>query len=412
MSKIRKLIKTPRLFFRDYLNKRVQGNERPYSALKPKPNTVGKAVAKPVASIAGMDSRNFNRFKKYKYYLHNGEGIKAGTGQLNMWLPLLISIRVPFLLIIRDKNLYDWTLKNYSTIDVAYAKGPGDVGDLVALSRGVPLALYISSTGNNIHLVRFEEIRHCFIGHGDSEKASSAHKALRMFDEIWVAGQAHIDRFKNKPFNTDSLKFVKVGRPTLIDALQKSITPWQERGDTKILYLPTWEGSNYKNDYSSVRFAKQLLGICSTCATVHAKLHPFTGNRDKGISDSESLLDSAFKGDLKVSIIPSRVPLVDILDGYNFFVCDISSVVTECLALDAPIFLFYPKDVEIEIAASNIKFDDYCYVFSNLDELESMLNRVLSGDDFKKAKRREAIDYFIGLEETRRFKILEALETS
>lgn len=398
MSKFAKLITNPSLFFRDFINKRKKTNAAVVLASRHKTTLTGS-----------FDGSNFNRFKKYKYYLHNGEGMAAGPNHLNIWLPILMSFRINFLLIIRDPKLYTWVTKNYPTVDVVFAKTAGNVGDVVAMTDEVALALYSSSTGNNIHLVRFEEIKHCFIGHGDSEKASSAHKALRMFDEIWVASQAHIDRFYNKSFNTKGLDFLKIGRPTLIEALKKSETPWNERGEMKILYLPTWEGSNYKNDYTSVRMARQLLEIASKVAPTHAKLHPNTGSRDKTILNAEKLIDSSFKHNSKISVIPSTVPLLDVYCNYNIFICDISSVVTECLALNAPIFLYYPKNIEIEMAASNMSFEDYCYVFSNLDELEKMLDRLISGDDYKKEARKKAVDYFIGVKESKEMKLQKVL---
>ena len=406
MSKFSKFVKTPSLFFRDYFAKRVASSNG--GSLDAKSNSQTGPL-KSTPSLTNLDTSNFNRFKKYKYYLHNGENMTAGPNHLNMWLPLLMSFRIPFLLIIRDLKLYTWVLKNYPTVDVAFAKSAGDIGEVVAMTRQVSLALYSSSTGNNIHLVRFEEIKHCFIGHGDSEKASSAHKALRMFDEIWVASQAHIDRFRNKSFNTMGLNFLKIGRPTLIDALKQAVKPWHDRGVIKMLYLPTWEGSNYKNDYSSVRFATPLLEMASKRAMVHAKLHPFTGNRDKTINNAELLLDSSFKESINVSIISSNVPLLDVYSGYNIFICDISSVVTECLALDVPIFLYYPKNIEIEIAASNMVFDDYCYVFSTLEEFEILLDRVIGGDDYKKESRKQAVDYFIGVNESKNMRLKEIL---
>lgn len=437
MSKMSKLIANPTLFFRDYFNKKLNANGHAMKKLVPEhaplnavtsPGKTGSSNAnsqaakkevpmsaklvaplKVLSSSINLDTSNFNRFKKYKYYFHTGEGMTAGPNHLNMWLPLLISLRVPFLLIVRDQKLYAWVLKNYSSVDVAFAKSAGDVGEVVAMTEGVSLALYSSSTGNNIHLVRFEEIKHCFIGHGDSEKAASAHKALRMFDEIWVASQAHIDRFHNKAFNTQGLDFLKIGRPTLIHALNQSSTPWNERGEAKILYLPTWEGSNYMNDYSSVRMAKQILEIASKKETVHAKLHPLTGARDKSISNAQDLINSSFRENIDVSVIPFNISLLDIYDKYNIFICDISSVVTECLALNAPIFLYYPKNVEIEMAASNMIFEDYCYVFSTIEELEVALDRVISGDDYKKEARDKAVDYFIGINETKEMKILDVL---
>lgn len=47
-------------------------------------------------------------------------------------------------------------------------------------------------------------------------------KFFRVYDENWVAGEAHIDRMLNANFNLNGLKHVKIGRPNLLDILKKA----------------------------------------------------------------------------------------------------------------------------------------------------------------------------------------------
>ena len=44
-------------------------------------------------------------------------------------------------------------------------------------------------------MVRFNQLTHIQLLHGDSDKASSFNPVTAMFDRIFVAGQAAIDRY-------------------------------------------------------------------------------------------------------------------------------------------------------------------------------------------------------------------------
>ncbi len=362
---------------------------------------MSQAAAPAALKNANRNFLNFNRFKSYYFYFHCGEGLKAGQMHLNMWLPLLLSYRLPFLLLLRDKKLFDWAAANYTELDVVYAKSGGDVSDVVNMNLKVPLALYSSSTGNNLNLVRFEHIRHCFIGHGDSDKGASAHKGLRIYDEIWVAGQAHIDRFKNKPWNSEGLRFVKVGRPGLLHLLgqeRRELEPRQK----KALYLPTWEGINESNDYSSLHFLQDALSYAShALAGAHVKLHPLTGQRDSSLRGAELALRQVCQEKNKMAVLPSSLALLDVIADYDFFICDISSVVTDCLALNVPIFLHDPGIEGVDLSPSSMDFDDYCYVFKDLHEFKVQFDRVVAGDDFKSKGRELALQYFLSPNEVK-----------
>ncbi|MBR6611317.1 MAG: hypothetical protein IKK93_03645, partial [Campylobacter sp.] len=84
----------------------------------------------------------------------------------------------------------------------------------------------------------------------------------------------------------------------------------------------------------------------------------------------------------------------------NLFICDISAVVSECLAVDSPIFLYIPKDKEIVTAKSNMDYSEYCYIFSSSDELIGLITRVINGDDYLANGRKMAQDYIINIEDT------------
>ena len=423
MSKFSKLVDNPNGFFADYIKKK--GNNslvgdivKKSSILNDfikKNSTVKKIVKPPVKNLASSVNPlakvnpnpinlkyHVNFFKKHTTILHTGEGLKAGLAHLKLWIPSFLESDINFVILVRDISLFSALKEEYPWINIAYAKRPIDIEDLIVKLPFVNDIFYPSSTGNNIHLVRFSYFNHIFIGHGDSDKASSAHKGLRLYDEIWTAGQAHIDRFFNAEFSSKHITFKKVGRPNSYKIINNCQLDWKQRKN-RILYLPTWEGFMEEANYSSIHISPQILELISSKFNTHisAKYHPLTGNRAVAYQNMEQQLRSNFPEQIDNITIVDKSSTTDfVLSNNNIFICDMSAVISECLAANGPIFVYIPKDKVLNIAASNMRYEDYCYAFSDVTELEKSLNEVLSGNDYLAVKRKEAIDYLIGYNET------------
>lgn len=398
MSKLTKLIKSPKLFFIDALKKKnKQGNK---NSLK---------------NDVNVNFSHINFCQSIPIILHSGESTKGGSSHLRLWLPTFMQSEVKFLVLVRNIELYKWLIKEYPGVSVVLARRLLDIEALMALLPDAMYVFYPSSTGNNIHITRFSHLNHVFIGHGDSDKAASAHKALRLYDEIWVAGQAHIDRFKNSDFNTAHLSFLKVGRPNLTCILENSQSLWSERMTCSILYLPTWEGVMEESNYSSTHISGKIIReiISNIKVPISVKYHPLTGNRNpllKNISSATQSLVTENLVDL-LSVIDTSVSIADLIPSNNIFICDISAVVSECLTANAPIFVYIPSDRSIKISSSNMSYEDYCYTFSNVEELITKIESVLSGKDYMADNRKKAIEYFISSEETLNNKFIEQLRS-
>jgi hypothetical protein len=61
------------------------------------------------------------------------------------------------------------------------------------------------------------------------------------------------------------------------------------------------------------------------------------------------------------------------------------------------------------MSRSNIEFEDYCYVFSCMEELRGQMVPVLRGVDPKREARIAAADYFVDIEATRTQKFYHLL---
>ncbi|EHI6681194.1 hypothetical protein J9485_004651, partial [Escherichia coli] len=55
-------------------------------------------------------------------------------------------------------------------------------------------------------------------------------------------------------------------------------------------------------------------------------------------------------------------------------------------------------------------YSDYCYTFSTLNELEEKLSSVLDGNDYLEEKRKFAMNYILGYEETLNDKFVKEMK--
>lgn len=335
--------------------------------------------------------------------LHSGEG-DPGRHHMRMWIPLLEESGVPFVVLTRTQKLFNFVAENFPHVSLAYATTPEQVETLIASEPEMRAVLYPSNTGNNIHLLRFNHLRHVFIGHGDSDKSASAHKFFRAYDDVWVSGDAHIDRFRNAGFDLGHLKFEKVGRPTLLNAvMQSDKAPWRHRFPAPtILYLPTWEGVYREQSYTSLPVAAEMLGAAAhaTGGPVCLKLHPQTGTKLPALkSAGQDIARHLEAQQIQATLIEAQVPVEDVIAMANIFICDISAVVTDCLAADAPIFVYKPKSDSLKLSQSNMSLDHFAYTFSDAAELAQGIARILHEGDPLEENRAAARQYLMGHQE-------------
>jgi len=401
MSKLTKLINNPKLFFVDMIKKRM-------GLLEPKKETKKVEPKKETKKAEPKkDSYQFNPFEQYTHLIHSGENV-TGLSHLDLWIPVFKKADIKFVVLVRNFELFNLLKEKYPELTIVFAKNNEDVSYYLNQMNFLKATFHPSNTGRNLHVLMFNKLKHIFIGHGDSDKTASAHKYFRVYDENWVAGEAHIDRFKNEGFDFRGLKQVKVGRPNLKEILQISETPWRERfgGELRLLYLSTWEGVYEEQNYTSVYFIENFFNeiiLKNIFSEIHIKLHPWIGKRDTRLSNINNNLKSLFNqfDNIFTMIYDKTTPVEELIKKSNVFICDISAVISESLAANGPIFVYIPKDKNIKLTQSKMKYEDYCYVFSNKEELlEKIEEVIINGNDYLANKREEAMEYILGKRET------------
>lgn len=195
----------------------------------------------------------------------------AGTAyQINMWLPVLADRKA--VVILRQPLHLPELIP--TALPILCIPSGSDVMDLELPTA--KLALYVGNVGDNQHLIRNADMKHVFVGHGDSDKAASANRISKIFDEVWVAGPAGRERYRVADIGIGDEAIVEVGRPQLA-----TVSATGAGGVFTALYAPTWEG------WSGDMFVTSLPGMGVEIVTrllaagvrVIYRPHPLTGTR-------------------------------------------------------------------------------------------------------------------------------------
>ncbi|MFY0406230.1 CDP-glycerol glycerophosphotransferase family protein [Solicola sp. PLA-1-18] len=261
--------------------------------------------------------------------------------QVNVWLRTLESLDQRVLLLLRDDELFDHLAP--TTLPAACVVAGTDVMSL-DLSC-VTVALFPTHVGSNLHVLRLPTLMSTFIGHGDSDKNASVNPYGRVYDELWVAGEAGADRWRRAHVGIDEDQLVAVGRPQIAGVERVGS---RARGPRPtLLYAPTWEGWNFGQEYSSVgpigvRVVEAALAHPAGFRVIY-KPHPLLGVRDpkvRGAHQRIVRLLAAADGDHEVVQGPSGRELFACFNDADALVTDISSVVSDFLASEKPYAVF------------------------------------------------------------------------
>ena len=193
--------------------------------------------------------------------------------QVTMWLPYLERIGRPFLVVVREPEFL-------STVAAATRAPVVLCPTLKALDEAlVPslrAAFYVNHGAKNAHVIRFHQLTHVQLHHGDSDKAPSANPVSAIFDKIFVAGQAAIDRYARAGVEIPAEKFVVVGRPQ-VEAIEVRREPGPASAHPTVLYTPTWTGHHADANYCSLPVAETLIRrLIDRGAAVVLRAHPYT----------------------------------------------------------------------------------------------------------------------------------------
>ncbi|MCH7232109.1 CDP-glycerol glycerophosphotransferase family protein [Glycomyces sp. L485] len=267
-------------------------------------------------------------------------GPPGGAYQLATWLPYLEAVDGGFFIMTREPH-HLAELAGATGRPVVYVEDQRRIDAIIPES--VSTVFYVNNDMKNTNMVRNADLLHIQLLHGDSDKPSGADPAAAMYDRIFVAGQAGVDRYADRGVGLRSDRFDVVGRPQ-VSGLD---IPRTEISDVKVptvLYAPTWTGIYVDADHCSLPLGPQLVRtLLDRGATVLFRPHPRTDRDDRARRariEVERLLraDAATTGRAHVWGAKAReeMTLYDCFDAADALVCDVSSVATDWLYTEKP----------------------------------------------------------------------------
>ncbi|MEU7921009.1 CDP-glycerol glycerophosphotransferase family protein [Micromonospora zamorensis] len=259
--------------------------------------------------------------------------------QVTMWLPYLQRIGRPFLVVLREPEFLA-PIAAATDAPVVYCPTLRAMDE--ALVPSLRAAFYVNHGAKNSHCIRFTQLTHIQLHHGDSDKAPSANPVSGIFDRIFVAGQAAIDRYARAGVQIPADKFVVVGRPQ-VESIEVRPEPARGLANPTVLYTPTWTGHHADADYCSLPVAEELMRrLLARGATVILRSHPYTAQnpasaRQLGRLTELLVADRARTGRPHVVGAAAReLSLTECVNSSDALVSDVSGVISDYLYSGKP----------------------------------------------------------------------------
>ncbi|MET8308656.1 CDP-glycerol glycerophosphotransferase family protein [Micromonospora sp. NPDC005173] len=259
--------------------------------------------------------------------------------QVTMWLPYLERIGRPFMVVLREPEFLA-PIAAATDAPVVYCPTLRAMDE--ALVPSLRAAFYVNHGAKNSHCIRYTQLTHVQLHHGDSDKAPSANPVSGIFDRIFVAGPAAIDRYARAGVQIPAEKFVVVGRPQ-VESIEVRPEPVRGLAHPTVLYTPTWTGHHADADYCSLPVAEELLRrLLERGATVILRAHPYTAQnpasaRQLGRLTELLVTDRARTGRQHVMGAAAReLSLTECVNRSDALVSDVSGVISDYLYSGKP----------------------------------------------------------------------------
>lgn len=324
--------------------------------------------------------------------------ITAGTGQgrhlLSPWLPTLEALPDGCLIIVREAS--HLAALQTTPLRVVYAPTSRNLERVIVPSLRV--AFFLGNSAKNIDLQRYPNLRHVFLGHGDSDKSPSANPMARVYDQIWVAGQAAIDRYAAAGVDLPAERFVIVGRPQ-VEGLRRG--PLGQQPPT-VLYAPTFEGYLDETNYTSLEtmgpeIVRRLLEH-RPAVRICFRPHPSTGLIRPGMRAARIEVDrllSESGGDHQGSDTQVGRGLQEAFDAAEVLIADVSGVASDFLWTLRPIIAGNPRGFSAEEFAHRYPSQSANYLLTAPELIDQLIDLAL-GEDPGLAGRTAIAGYVLG----------------
>ncbi|MGP5318963.1 CDP-glycerol glycerophosphotransferase family protein [Arthrobacter rhombi] len=312
--------------------------------------------------------------------------------QLGMWIPYLDRLGEPYIVITRDLRMARSAAK-VTESPVIYRKTLGSLEAL--LVQGLTTAFYVNNAVKNTHLIEHRELTHVWLNHGDSEKAACYNPVHGIYDRIFTAGQAGIDRYERHGVTIPQEKFQIVGRPQ-VEAITRR---HDELGEKTVLYAPTWRGPYADTAVYSLPLGVEIVqALLDRGCTVIFRAHPFNYRYPDAVRMMRRVrnllaIDSEETGRKHVygALAEKDMGVVDCFNASDAMISDVSAMVSDFLQSEKPFAVAAINHSPEQLAADMPATSGGYILHPDLDNLDEVLKHLLNDDPLlpRRARVRE-----------------------
>ena len=267
-------------------------------------------------------------------------GNRASLHQITMWVPYLDRIGRRYVVIVRERHTLVQLARQPIAAPVVLCNSIAKLEASVVDS--LRAAFYVNNGMKNTHLVRFGQLYHVQLLHGDSDKPPSYSPVTALYDKVFVAGHAGRDRYTLHGVMIPDEKFVIVGRPQ-VEEIETGASQPARTGLPVVLYAPTWRGQYDDSNFCSLPIAVPIVeALLSVGARVVFRPHPFSrSDRESAaqIAEAEQVLarDNILHAAGHLFGEPAtELTIVESFNQSDALVSDVSSVVSDYLFSGKP----------------------------------------------------------------------------
>ncbi len=319
-----------------------------------------------------------NKHVKNIYMIHLVDS-KLNKNHLSYWIEVFEKSEQNFSFLVRDEKSFGELIQLYPQHQILYASTPVDVETIVNAQPSLKVVFFPLNAAKNIHLLRFNHLKHIFIGTKHSDQLSVINKSYKAYDEIWVSSQSMVDKYNENFENLGHLQLKIVGKPQLKNVFLESEKMVQK--DTIILNIAN----------SNSLFVNQLSVLLLTLKSHHFSIF---------INDNTIFrrLKEFLQGYLLNSNLYLNNSMFDLLIAQSkYIITDVDNISIFYLAYNQPLIVYVPEDIEKDTLRLDIPHDAL-YLFSNKDEFLDIIENI--DKDILKSKREYYAEYFLGKQAT------------
>ncbi|MDR3201904.1 MAG: CDP-glycerol glycerophosphotransferase family protein [Bifidobacteriaceae bacterium] len=322
--------------------------------------------------------------------------------QAAMWIPHLQRLGKPFFVLVRTNVNFDEVRSRFD-VPVILRRRLDDLD--IVITDSLKSVFYVNTAVRNSHMLRYTNLTHVQLNHGDSDKVASFNPVFRMYSKDFVAGQAAIDRFAANGVDMPPEMFAIVGRPQ-VAGVAVAERPIGETEPKTVLYAPTWVGFYSDSDYCSLPAGKRLVkALIERGCTVVFRAHPYTSRSDESARQRADIIDlleadaaASGRRHLYGPAAEQEMTIEDCFNASDALIADVSSVVPDYLFSEKPFAMVavntpaHRFESDFPVAKGGYVIDAFS---GKVRGLGKALDRLLQTDP-KAAERKALKAYYLG----------------